>query len=303
MYRIVSTAAPLCCAFALLVLPFDSPLLAQEEDATPRPVSDEPATAQPEEGAAPGGPRWALGMGAGVAYLPDYVGADEGRVLPLPIPYVEYESRYFQADRSGLAGVLPLRDDLRLEVSIGGALPVNSDDNDARKGMPDLSWIGEMGPVLKYRAWEADEGANRITLEVPVRAAFAVGWGEIEHIGWTSSPAVEYRHQTGLRGGRLRATTTLGPLFNSGRYDAYFYEVKERYARPGRPEHHTDAGYAGARAGLGLSYRIGDWWFGAFTRYINLRGAVFEDSPLVRTNHYLSAGIGTAWIFASSDDD
>ena len=285
----------------LLLVPLRAPLLAQA-DAPREQDSSEATPTQVEESEAGEGSRWALGIGAGVAYLPHYVGADEGRVLPLPIPYVEYESRYLQVDRSGLAGILPLLDDLRLEMSVGGALPVSSDDNGARKGMPDLTWIGEVGPVLKYRAWQAGGGADRLTLELPVRAACALDWGEIEHIGGTSSPAVEYRHETEVAGGRLRATTTVGPLFNSGRYNAYFYEVRERYARPDRPEYHTDPGYAGSRLGLGLSYRIGEWWFGAFTRYINLRGAVFEDSPLVRTDHYLSAGIGTAWIFASSDN-
>jgi outer membrane scaffolding protein for murein synthesis (MipA/OmpV family) len=290
-------------SLALLLVPSDAPLA--QEDAAREKGDNEPVPPpeQSEDGEPRKPPRWALGIGAGVAYLPDYVGADQGRVLPLPIPYVEYESRYFQADRSGLSGILPLRDDLRLEVSVGGALPVSSDDNDAREDMPDLTWIGEVGPVLKYRAWQADDGGDRFTLEVPVRAAFAIDWGEIEHIGWTSSPAAEYRHQMEVASGRLRATATVGPLFNSGRYNAYFYEVRERYARPDRPEYHTNAGYAGSRLGLGLSYRTGEWWFGAFARYINLRGAVFEDSPLVRTNHYLSAGIGTAWIFAASEDD
>lgn len=261
-----------------------------------------PSSAAKAEDDGQHGARWAVGIGVGVAYLPDYVGADEGRLLPLPFPYVEYESRFFEADRSGLSGLLPLRDDLRLEVNVGGALPVNSSDNHAREGMHDLGWIGEIGPMLSYRAFESDDAVHRLSVELPVRAAFALDWAEVEHIGWTSGPAIAYRHQREVAGGRLRLTTTVGPLFNSGQYNAYFYSVPTRDARSDRPQYDADAGYSGARLGLGVSYRIGDWWFGAFGRYINLRGAVFENSPLVRSKDYLSAGIGTAWVFAQSKE-
>jgi hypothetical protein len=36
-------------------------------------------------------------------------------------------------------------------------------------------------------------------------------------------------------------------------------------------------------------------WIGTYLRYDSLAGAAFQDSPLVRTRQYLSAGVGLAW--------
>jgi outer membrane scaffolding protein for murein synthesis (MipA/OmpV family) len=267
--------------------------------------SDEPASG-PEQAPPPatpgegGGPTWALGIGAGVITLPDYVGSDERRILPLPIPYVEYKSRFLVADRSGLAGILPVSDALRLELSVAGALPVDSSDNDARRGMDDLDWIGEAGPVLKYRFYQSTQSAHSLTLELPLRSAFALDWNEIQYIGWTGTPGVEYRYEPPVDEGRLSVTTSIGPVFSDGRYNNYFYGVPDRDARAGRPAYNADGGYSGAKISGGISRRFGAWWVGAFARYINIEGAVFDDSPLVRTNHYFAAGLGAAWIFASS---
>ena len=60
-------------------------------------------------------------------------------------------------------------------------------------------------------------------------------------------------------------------------------------------------GGAKCRALSAVSRRIGNWWIGAFVRYDSLRGAVFDDSPLVRRDHELRGGVGVSWVFATSD--
>ncbi len=43
-----------------------------------------------------------------------------------------------------------------------------------------------------------------------------------------------------------------------------------------------------------------NYWVGGFVRYDTLDGAVFVDSPLVRTRGYFAAGVAIAWIFGES---
>jgi len=43
-------------------------------------------------------------------------------------------------------------------------------------------------------------------------------------------------------------------------------------------------------------------WVGAFMRYDSLRGATFEDSPLVRSRSALTMGFGVSWILATSSE-
>ncbi len=52
---------------------------------------------------------------------------------------------------------------------------------------------------------------------------------------------------------------------------------------------------------LGLSMNSKRWFVGAFVRYDNLRGAVFEDSPLVETRRYLAVGVAVSRVFMQSN--
>ena len=51
---------------------------------------------------------------------------------------------------------------------------------------------------------------------------------------------------------------------------------------------------------MGLSKRFPKFWIGAFARYDTLRGARFEDSPLVTSKRYVAGGIGISWILGQS---
>jgi outer membrane scaffolding protein for murein synthesis (MipA/OmpV family) len=161
--------------------------------------------------------------------------------------------------------------------------------------------VAEIGPSLKHDVVGGQETRDRITLDLPIRSAFAVSFDEVRQIGWVSNPQASWVRRLGFAPGSLRFTAATGPVFGDGRYHNYFYQVPARDARPERPRYEADAGYGGWKSSLGLSWRVDDVWFGAFVRYIDTEGATFEDSPLVRTRHYLMGGIAAAWIFAGSD--
>ena len=92
----------------------------------------------------------------------------------------------------------------------------------------------------------------------------------------------------------------LGPLFANRRYNGYFYSVPPQNATASRPAYQAPSGYAGTQFVADLSKRFPHHWFGAFVRYDNLTGAVFEDSPLMRQENYWSAGFAFAWMIGRS---
>ncbi len=49
-----------------------------------------------------------------------------------------------------------------------------------------------------------------------------------------------------------------------------------------------------------ISKRFPRYWVGAYMRYDNLHNAVFENSPLVRQQNYVTGGIGIAWMIGKS---
>ena len=280
-----------------------SPAAGAPEDAGPQ-REVPPAAAQETGGAEPagGGAHWEVGIGLSVITYPDYVGSDQRQTWPLPFPYVVYESRRVKVEQGTVTGALPLTDRLRFDLSAGGALPVESDKNHARRGMDDLDATGEIGPSLKYDFYRAGSGRHTVTGELPLRATIGVAFDDIRYVGLISTPNIEYRYEQEVDDGRWNVRLSTGPMFTDGRYNNYFYGVPTRDALPDRPAYNADGGYGGWRTSAGFSRRWNDYWFGAFVRYINLDGAVFENSPLVKTRTYLIGGLGVAWIFAHSDD-
>lgn len=246
-------------------------------------------------------PYWESGIGLGAVSFPDYLGSDERRNWLLPIPYVVYRSEHIDVDRNRASGRLFRTDRLRLEISLSGSIPVDSDDNPQREDMPDLDPVVQFGPALEFDLYRTAAERDRLFLELPLRGAFAVTFDEFRHIGWVSNPNLQYErnHQTGHN--LWTSTASFGPLFGDRRYHRYYYAVEPRFATADRPAFSTSGGFSGWRFSAGFSRRSGDFWYGAFIRYYNLTGAKFTDSPLVQTDHSLVAGFGVAWIFARSD--
>jgi hypothetical protein len=171
-------------------------------------------------------------------------------------------------------------------------LPVDSDKNDRRQDMPDLVWRAQIGPNLRLRLAESDDGRVTLGLDLPLRAVFAVDLDEFSYQGYTSSPKLRYRVQRAP----WRLETQLGLEFADRDYHDYVYAVDDRFVTPDRPAYDADGGYAGTRAAVGLSRYWGDFYLGLFVNYTNLSGTAFEDSPLVGTSHAVAGGIALAWI-------
>ncbi|NJN46366.1 MAG: MipA/OmpV family protein [Candidatus Competibacteraceae bacterium] len=244
---------------------------------------------------------WELGLGfTGIAF-PDYLGSKERNYWLLPFPYFVYRSEHLEVDRDAVTGELFDSPRWELDISLSGSLPVSSDDNDLRRGMPDLDPILEIGPVLKYQLYALSANKGRFLLELPIRAAIASDFTRIEDVGWQSNPRLRYEQERFGTNSNWSLDVTLGPLYGTGRYHDYFYSVDSRFATPNRPAFEADGGFGGWRFAVGFSRRVGDLWYGGFVRYFDLSSTEFADSPLVETHHTVVGGFAIAWILAQSD--
>ena len=239
-------------------------------------------------------PLWELGIGVAGFYQPDYRGSDENRFYVLPFPYPIYRGDFFRAEGSRLSGLLFKSDRLRFDISLSGSLPVNSDDNQAREGMDDLDFTGEIGPSVEWKIYE--HSSQSLWLKMPLRSVFDL---DLDFRGLKFSPYLEYTSASLLLPG-WRMSFSAGPIFGTERYHDYFYEVERAFVRPDRPEYHPSGGYSGSAISFGLGRSYNRFRVSAFTRYDHLSGAAFEDSPLVKTEHYWSVGMNVAWFFFKS---
>lgn len=262
------------------------------------------AVAQADAGSNARGPRplWELGAGVAGLRLPDYRGADQSRNYALPLPYFVYRGTWLRADRDGARALLFNEDRVKVDVSLSASTPTNSENNLAREGMPDLPAIVEVGPNLSLTlAGSLRHDRWRLDLRLPVRAAVTLQRSPA-YVGATFSPNLNLDVNLGDSDGDWNLGLLTGPVFADGRYNGYQYGVDAVYATAARPAYRASGGYAGWQALISTSRRFGRLWAGAFMRYDSLRGAVFEDSPLVKRSSALTLGFGVAWVMATSSE-
>jgi MipA family protein len=244
-------------------------------------------------------PLWEAGIGIGGVSFPAYRGSDEQRSLILPTPYFIYRGEIFKADRNGIRGIFFDTDRINLNVSTSASIPVDSDHIDARKGMPDLKPTIEIGPSLDFTLWRSDDRQRSLDLRLPARYAFTAE-ANPQSVGWQFTPRLNFDviNPGGLHGWNVGLL--VGPIYGSKRQHEYFYSVADRFATTTRPAYSAPGGYAGWQLLSAVSKRFPNYWVGGFIRYDSLNGAVFKDSPLVTSKHYVAGGIAISWIIGQS---
>jgi outer membrane scaffolding protein for murein synthesis (MipA/OmpV family) len=237
-------------------------------------------------------------IGVAPVTFPAYRGSDEQRSFTFPIPYVVYRGDRLRVDRGGARGILWDTDNVEVDLSIDGAIPVDSTDDGPRAGMEELDPILELGPSFRIELADMDDG--RLEFRLPVRAAIGIGDGSTHHEGWKVHPMLNYNAPALVDGWDVGFN--IGPKFASRDFHAYYYDVGAADVTSERPAYRASAGYSGLSMLVSASRRFERFWVGSFLRYDNLQGAAFEDSPLVETDHAISAGVAISWILWRSEE-
>ncbi|HEX2542677.1 MAG TPA: MipA/OmpV family protein [Caldimonas sp.] len=245
-----------------------------------------------------GEPLWELGLGVAAVHFPDYRGADQFSTHVLPLPFVAYRGRFLRADRDGARAIIFAGRRIEVDVSLSASVPSDSEDNEARRGMPDLPGTFEIGPNMNVELWQSADRRYKLDLRLPVREAITLQRSP-RAIGVTFSPNINLDIRNFA--GRWNLGILGGPLYADRRYHQHFYGVSPEFATAGRPAYAASGGYAGWRAVTAFSRRLGNAWLGGFVRYDDLKGAAFAASPLVRKERSFTAGFGISWIFAVSN--
>ncbi len=251
----------------------------------------------PLSGQARDKPLWEAGAGVAIIDFPDYRGSDERRTYVLPVPYVVYRGEFLKVDREKIRGLFFKNDKAELDVSLNGSVPVKSSDNRARQGMPDLEPTLEIGPTLNLFLLHSAQNKTSLELRLPLRPVIDIN---ARYLGYVFQPQLNLDiHDLGGNAG-WNLGLAAGPIFADRRYHQYFYGVDPAYATATRPAYTAPGGYAGSQFISALSKRFPHYWVGGFVKWDTLHGAVFEDSPLVKSKQNFTAGFAVSWIFAES---
>ncbi|MFO7568842.1 MAG: MipA/OmpV family protein [Smithellaceae bacterium] len=245
-------------------------------------------------------PLWELGIGGGFLMMPDYRGSNQTRAYLLPFPYAVYRGGILRLEDKRIAARIFSTDRVTLDASGYGAVPVRSNDNEARLGMQDLDPTFEFGPALRIKLLSSRENKYSLSMALPLRAVFSTDFRSVRYEGFVFSPRLNFIKGDVIPGTGLSLGLSAGPMFADRGYHEYFYAVEPGYATVVRPAYAPGAGYSGSTltAGLGKSYK--QFIFHAFVSTDFLQGAAFEDSPLVKMKTSVMGGFSVTWVFLKS---
>lgn len=243
-------------------------------------------------------PQWELGAGLAYIDLPQYRGSNQRQVYFLPVPYAVYNGDFLKIDHERTRGLFLEAGAAELDVSVNGSVPVR--DNQARQGMPNLDPAFEIGPALNIFLHKRESGNVQLELRLPLRFAVATDFSYLHDIGLMFQPQLNLDVHDVLGQSGWDLGMAAGAIYSDRRYNQYFYSVAPGFARPDRPAYTAGGGYSGSQLTVSLAKRFPGYWFGGFVKWDMLRGAVFEQSPLVKQSDSATVGIAISWILAES---
>lgn len=242
-------------------------------------------------------PLWEVGaFGTGLKQQA-YPGSSQQVDRALVLPFFIYRGRYLRAD-GGNVGLRAIKTDI-MEVDVGfsGAFGSNSNDIDARKGMPDLGTLVEFGPRVK---WNLGSGPSdgRLRAELSLRGVFDLT-DNFKDKGLSLEPELIFELRTA---GGIGYSTSVGLVLGDERLADTFYGVAPAFATATRPAYKAQSGLIMSRVSVNLfqnltpNLRV----FG-FARLTSVDGAANTSSPLVRQNIGSTVGIGLLYTLARSE--
>ncbi len=261
-------------------------------------------------------PLWQFGFGAGGGVSPHYPASDQTSLRFLASPTFRYRGRVLRSDDEGTRARLIKFENAEVDLSGAASFPVSSSENEARKGMRQLDWIGEGGPRLNLR-WKfqtlGKRRADSLRLTFPFRAVASSDGSSIAHRGFIFQPGISFERY-------LNAPTILNSdvsievdsyiSFIDANLGNYFFGVADLDATPTRRAYESKAGPLTASIGLTMyispksSQNNGSSFF-AGVRSSTMAWSVNRESPLHKADSQFLfyAGFNILWINSSARED
>ncbi len=230
-----------------------------------------------------------LGIGVMATQIPAYAGAKENKTYAIPFPYFYYKSEKLSVNRRSITGYFWQQGPWSIDANMGAKIAVKSDEVKIRQGMDDLAWIAELGPGLNYQLYQGKQAELRVTL--PLRWAITT---DLDSLSWVVNPSLRYNYNVAKTG--LKFNFKAAVAMRSSQYHDYVYGIKDKFVTEQRTAYQGKSGYAGFTLSTGLTYRKDNLWLSLYSRYSNIKGASFDNSPLVQQNENWMIGLAGAWI-------
>lgn len=247
-------------------------------------------------------PLWELSLAGYGLWGPAYPGSDQSSGNFLPLPFPMYRGKFLSVGEDSdkpIRGKVFRSDWLRLDLDMDLRFGSDSRDIDARRGMPDLEPMVELGPELELKFTDQPADHGNLFLALQARGAVSLDGLDPAWQGAAFSPELRYVRYFEGKARRLKLRAT--PTFASRDYMAYYYEVDPAFATADRPAYRARPGYLGTTLGASWQQPITDRLeVRAGLRVSFLEGAANEASPLFATHRTESVYLAFLYKFWAS---
>lgn len=242
------------------------------------------------------GALWEWRIAAFARWGAAYPGSKETQVNIVPLPIPVYRGRFlrlFEDNENPIRGKVFERDRIKLDLDFDLTFGADSDDIDARTGMPDLDFLLQAGPELDLQFARQEFLTGRWHLALQARAATSFDGLDPTWRGLTFSSEFRYIAQLSQKNEfKFRVT----PTFATSEYMEYYYQVDPEFATPERSAYQAKSGYLGTDFTWNLSRDFTDnlsVWTGL--RLSLYAGASNRNSPLFTDE--LTPGFYAAFMY------
>jgi MipA family protein len=248
-------------------------------------------------------PLYEYGIAGLAAHMPHYTGSKEYQTYAFPVPYFVYRGEVFKADRESIRGIFWHNRQFELDISLAGNPPTA--DDKARDGMDDLDALVEIGPALNYYFYKHSE-LDSFFLQASVRGAISFDFDDgldVGHEGYVSDLSLILRNSELFKEKKIRFHGSSGVRFADSEMNGYFYDVARSEVTANRNFFSAESGYAGLQVSGSITKELTpSFSMSCYGRWINIDGAVFEESPLVDTHNNYIVGAMLVWKLGESEE-
>ena len=213
---------------------------------------------------------------------PSYPASEDTQIDFIPLPLPVYRGTFLRVGDdtdSPIRGRVFRTDRIKLDIDFDLIFGSDSDDIEARDGMPDLDLLLEVGPELELQFVDRGWFAADAFLALPVRGALSWDGLDPSFEGLVFAPELKFTRDFGKKRQQLKLRIT--PSFASDGYMDYYYEVTPGFRHRATCRLCRRGGYLGTEIALSLRWPVAkrlELWGGIRQGFYN--GAKNEDSPL-----------------------
>lgn len=239
---------------------------------------------------------WEFGVGMGFVRYEQYPAAGKYTELFLPVPTFQYRGRTVRADdREGAKAYIFKGDHWSIHMSGTGSPYLKSKDNEARKDMDDIPWIGAVGPEYSYMP------NSELNFSFGTFQAIATDFDMTRFSGVIFQGRATYSIYKTM-GENIRSYTKFYITLKntSSEVQKYYFGVDAQDETPNRPKYKAKAGFLDTQVSVFQSFKAGKWAYYIGANYAYYGSAVNKKSPLHKSDDQFNYLAGITYVIGES---